>query len=307
MTIDYDFKAPIPFENVVVPEDVPTITELDNWGVCVNTYKLAIQIVLESLGSRTNDIMVPMSVCSAPEVLAAVLRSGAQPVLLDIDKDTLQLNLESLKEVVEAVDNVVIITQYPTAPELREYIKDNELIDICDTRRIPSYPEVVKTEASFEVWDLAPIINTGGVIFTEYDDVKKLLAFIRSGILGHSAHITTDQIHELTFYPHTKHEDTYRHYTKAASEVGVPITIGRYPLVVAKNANTIIAQLQSYGVTAELGCFPLFFFEEIRERWAEDPEYPNAQEMCERVVALPIHVTDEEDIRAIIRIVKGVM
>lgn len=305
--LDYTFKKPVPFESVVIPEDVPTIDNLDEWGICVNTYQLAIQVVLEALGSRTTDIFVPMSVCSAPEVLAAVLRSGAQPLLLDIDKDTLQINLDLLKEVVDNVENVVVITQYPTDPTLRSYLSEKDLIDICDTRRIPTYPNKVTTQGAFEVWDLAPIINTGGVIFSKFGDIKKLISYIRSGFLGHSAHLTSDQAYELTFWPKSGHNKTYEYYEQAAKDLKVPMVMGRYPLVVAKNANTVIAQLASYRVKAELGCVPLFLFEEIRERWAENPDYPNAEEMFNKVVALPISLSDEDDIRAIVAITKGVM
>lgn len=287
----------IVFENSVEPYSKNLLTKMDEWGVTVNTYQLALQIVLEALGSRTLDLVACMSVTSSPEALAAVLRAGAQPLLLDINTSTLQMDLEALKEIVPKLENVVVITSYPTDQGIRDFLVENEIIEICDTRMIPNIKDPLKPKAQIEIWDLAPYILTGAVIFTEFPDLKEALIEIRSGVLGHSAHLTTTQLHKLTSEAKIEYwsnlENIYHEYENfgdIANEVQKFKVIlgGRYPLAIVKDAAKTIKDLSDKGIEAKLGCYPLFAFPDILARWADSPDYPGAYEMQNKVVALPI-------------------
>lgn len=293
----------IKFENSVEPYSKNLLTKMDEWGVTVNTYQLALQIVLEALGSRTLDLVACMSVTSSPEALAAVLRAGAQPLLLDINTSTLQMDLESLKEIVPKLENVVVITSYPTDQGIRDFLVENEIIEICDTRMVPNVSESMKPKAHIEIWDLAPYILTGAVIFTDFPDLKEALIEIRSGILGHGAHLTTSQLWSLssfsaiTSWP--KLCNIYREYKLFGDVVNTDqrfkvILSGRYPLAIVKDATKTIKDLSAKGIEAKLGCYPLFAFPDILARWADSPDYPGAYEMQNKVVALPIGLEHED-------------
>src|SRR5689334_7869041 len=82
-------------------------------GVTVNSYRTAIQMCLEVLGTRLAPIPVVMSVTAAPSVVAAVLRSGAHPCLVDISEKTLQMDPLILKEVLEELKECIVLLSLP--------------------------------------------------------------------------------------------------------------------------------------------------------------------------------------------------
>lgn len=261
----------------------------DLHGVATNTYQLALQLVLEALGSRTLDIVAIMPVTASPEALAAVLRSGALPCLLDINPFNLQLDVAMLKEAVSKCENCVVITSGDNvSSSIRDFLKEEDIIEICDTRHTINPFVATEPKATFEIYDLAPLIGAGGFIVAQFPDILEDIKTVRSGILGHAGHLSPkiSSFLEARVYIHEIYVQNRKNYEQ---NHGMKlITDFRYPLLVTESADRVIAHLHSYGVTATRGCVPLHKMDSIKDRWEATPSYPIAEKMFEKVTALPV-------------------
>jgi dTDP-4-amino-4,6-dideoxygalactose transaminase len=269
-----------------------------------STYQAAITATLEVMGSRTHELPVIMSISASPDTIAAVLRSGATPLLLDINPNTLQLDTSLLKEVLEELEAAVVILDRPAGlsidPELLEIVDD--LPTIIDTRLIPSLDMAEACVGTFTVFDLGPMIGTGAVVIHKYADQLNELKIVRNGVLGLAAHLN-DTL-SLLAYDCLKADPTLakrKAVQKGVVETYASLFEGKldciltqdtewpYFVVFVDNADKVIAHLHSYDIAALKPIYPLHLLPNISRRWAEKPEYPNVESIYNNLVALPTH------------------
>lgn len=278
-----------------------------NHTVACNSVQTAIQICCEILGTRTEIIPVIMPVTAPPDTLAAVLRSGAHPLLLDIDETTLQMRADQLEIALEEAKTAIVLLNRPGgAPvdeRLQELIADQP--SICDARLV-SNPSlgVEDLPCVFNVFDLSPLVGSGGVIVHKFTKQVDQLKIVRSGIMGHSGALSEPQAKLALEYL----KDRWNHWVEvhqrrcerlvggleAHAGCGIlPYEPGKWPsplYLKVPNAKRAVAHLQSYGIEAALGVFPLHRLEEVRIRYREAPEYPYAEKLEQEIICLPTHV-----------------
>lgn len=271
----------------------------------------AVQAACELLGTRIDVVPVILPVTAPPDTLAAVLRAGCHPLLLDIEEDTLQMDPIQLKEAIDMVEGdekvpIVLFTRpagLPINPELLKMVED--LPSIADTRLLP-HPELVGEDVpcSFNIFDLTPICGSGAVIVHAFEDNLTNLREVRSGPMGLNAALPEQQAKhahavlgcfdvELAIY-----KDVAGYFAQHLPVLGP----SRWPAPVwvrADNARKVAAHLASYDIEAKIGLYPLYKLEEVRRRYAEDPEYLVAESLENSFLCIPTHQNmqgKEEDI-----------
>lgn len=273
-------------------------------AVAFNTYQGAMSAILEVLGSRSAIIPVVMAITAAPDTLAAVLRAGGDPILLDIHPQTLQIDPEMLREVLTEVKVAVVILArpggQPVDPALLELTKD--LPTILDSRLLPRQHVAEDCVCTFSVFDLSAVIGAGGIVIHKFQEQVNDLKKVRNGLLGLSGNLnsilaayalkqlkTDPELHARQF----NQEVVVSHYANLLKEkIVVPYTDSPewpYFIVRVENADTVVAHLHSQGITAMKPVFPLHLLSDVNRRWMEKPEYPVAESLCGKLVALPTH------------------
>ena len=271
----------------------------------------AVQAACELLGARIDMVPVILPVTAPPDTLAAVLRAGCHPLLLDIEEDTLQMNPSQLKEVIDLLEEeekvpIVLFTRpagLPINPALLRMVED--LPSIADTRLLP-HPELVGEDVpcSFNIFDLTPICGSGAVVVHAFEDNLPHLKEVRNGPMGLNAMLPEQQAKhayavlgcfgiELDMY-----KDVSTHFAKHLPVLGP----SRWPAPVwvrVDNARSVATHLASYDIQAKIGLYPLYKLEEVRIRYAENPDYPVAESLENSFLCIPTHQNvqgKEEDI-----------
>ena len=273
-------------------------------SVVFSSHQAAITAVFEVLGSRSTDIPVILPITIAPDTLSAVLRAGASPLLLDIEADTLQIDPTLLAEVLGELPTAMVVFNrpggQPVTANLLELTKD--IVTVVDTNLPPSIAVGEDCVGSFTVFDLSPIIGSGGVVHHKYSQQISELKMIRNGVLGLAANLNETlctlaytRLHEdpkLTTRK-LKQAQAAMYYLEKLDDVSsVPFVASpEWPYFILKveNADKVIAHLHSYDILAAKPVFPLHLLPHISRRWTEKPEYPVAELMYKTLVALPTH------------------
>ena len=275
-------------------------------AITVSTTQLAIQICLELLGARTHMIPCILPVNAPPDVLAAVMRAGAQPILMDINGGTLQMDTEKLQIALEELESAaVILTRpggLPVSEELLELVQDCPTI--VDTRLMPKQDLDVEIDlcGTFNVFDLTQACGTGAVIKHKYKKQQKMLRTMRNGVMGHSGSLPVLLARKVLDY--LKVVDNLREYyvtgvetlrselSRYASRGIIPwqaSPTGPTPLLVfVPNAKRVVRQLRSHDIEAVQASFPLHLLDEVRQRFQNTPEYPVAEAVVQQVIAIPV-------------------
>lgn len=274
----------------------------------------AITAALEVLGSRTHDIPVVMPITALPDTISAVLRAGGNPILLDINPNTLQTEPSMLKEVIDSLQAVVTVLDrpggMPVHADLLSLVQD--LPTIVDTRLPPQLGNDAYCVGTFNVFDLSPVIGTGGLVVHKFSDQVHELKLVRSGLLGLAANLN-DMLSALAYTRLRNNPDlaarkqaqqkvfsTYSDLLSGKKEILFPECLEKpYCILRVNSANKVIAHLHSFGISAIKPVFPLHTLPIMQRRWQETPEYPVAEELTDKLVALPTHpgvVGKEEEI-----------
>jgi dTDP-4-amino-4,6-dideoxygalactose transaminase len=276
-------------------------------AIVVNTKQLAIQMCLEVLGSRTHLIPCILPVTAPVDTMAGILRSGAHPLLLDVDPTTLHINLDDLKTALEALQGAAVVlvrvAGYPIPEEILEAVQD--VPTIVDHRLIP-HDALIKSPrnlcGTFNVYDLQEtLIQSGAVIFHKFEQQQKDLRTLRDGIMGHQGALAEPlciKIREALRW-FDSYEKDYHNLIQsfsdelneskcndiilweAAEEAGLLY-------FTVPNAKEVLKHLHAIGITkAKYAFFPLHFFEEVRRRFQEIPAYPIAEQLMNQSITLP--------------------
>jgi len=270
-------------------------------AVAFASYQSAVGSILEILGSRTVDTPVIMSIAASPVILAAVLRAGATPFLLDIDPGTLQIDPEAVQEIIDEVKTPVFIFDrpggQPVDPRLLELAAD--FVTIVATKLVPRVDSESDCVGSFTVFTLQSVVGSGAIVQHKYQEQVKELKQVRSGILGMSENLN-ETLAALAL-KRLKSVDN-RPTQKLAAEAYLSELLERRPLpfvegsewpyfvVAVENAQRVVAYLHTDGVAAVQPVYPMHMYPSIAKRWTQTPSYPNAEAVCNKLVALPTHL-----------------
>jgi dTDP-4-amino-4,6-dideoxygalactose transaminase len=272
-----------------------------SYTCATNTVQTAIQCCLELLGTRTAMIPVIMPVTAPPDTLCAALRAGAHPLLLDIDAKTLQIDPQQLEEALKEIECPIVIFTRPGGMPVDERLLSlvDNIPTIVDSRLIPhNNLGLEDLSCTWNIFDLSPVVGSGGVIVHKFTKQVEQLKLVRSGIMGHSgslseiqAKIALDRLKNVSAYFNKCGEvfdklSSYKMFDKS-----------NQPLLFysnVKDASKVITNIQSEGVEAVLGVFPLCGIPEVQKRYKEAPEYPVAFSLSNKILCLPTH-TDMAD------------
>jgi dTDP-4-amino-4,6-dideoxygalactose transaminase len=285
-----------------------------------NTVQTAVQACLELLGTRADVVPVIMPVTAPPDTLAAVLRSGAHPLLLGIDEETLQIDLEQLKDAIAMLEEdervpIVLLNRpfgQPVRPELSEVIAD--LPSVCDSRLLP-HPELEEDDlpCSFNIFDLTPICGSGAVIVHPFVTQVKQLKEVRNGPMGLAGALPEQQAkHALavlkSFPLQVKlYEESLNQLMSYGLDVMGPSKWPAPLWIKVPNARLIVAHLASYDIASAVGLHPLYGLDEVKRRYKEDPEYPVAEKLENSFVCIPTHQKVQGREEEIVKRIKEVL
>lgn len=289
----------IPFDLLDGTNETATATLERSFGetaVVFSTQQAAIQATLELLGSRETDLPVVLSIASAPDVVAAVLRAGASPFLLDIDEHTLQMQPALVKEVLESVPNAVVILDSLLGASISQ-----ELLTVCDDVPTIGLPNKLVHHGltdkdclcSFSIFDMSSVFGCGSLLIHRFADEVRALKLIRNGMLGINS-ILPEQVatHMLTTFkadPMLRNERAARNAAVTAySNVITPDEHKLYSYYVPA-VDKAIAFLHAEGIAAKQLIVPVHELPTLAERWLEQPSYPVAESLKNRILALPTH------------------
>jgi len=273
-------------------------------AVAFGTYQAAVSASLEVLGTRTHLIPVVLPITAAPDTIAATLRGGGDPLLLDIRPQTLQIDPDALREVLAELKAAVVILTRPGGqdvdPELLELTK--ELPTILDSRLPPHQRIENDCVCTFNIFDFSAMLGTGALVVHKFDQQIKELKMVRSGLLGLSANLndalSAYALKRLKLDPCL---DERRKAQKQVADKYIELLKEKYVIpfdqsvewpyfiVRVDNADRVVAHLHSHGIEAVKPVFPLHMLSEINRRWVEKPEYPVAEGLWKKLVALPTH------------------
>jgi len=267
-------------------------------AVLFSSKQLAVQSCIELLGARAGEIAVVSPITTDEETISAILRSGAQPVLLDIEPEHLQLHPGLLKELMDEAEIVpAVVIDLPCGqelhPELLEVVKDLPTVIISD--RVPQNGETLV--GSFRIYTFDSLIGTGAVVFHKYEDQIRELKLLRDGIFGHHAKLP-DVLAPLIKHRWPK-KFTHTNYSQLLTKAGLDDIIlfsnirGTDFAVKVPNARVMSVLINDdVEIACELGVNPLHRIEEFAERFVSDtPPFANAEKLENSILFLP---TDDE-------------
>lgn len=267
-----------------------------------NTVQTAVQVCLELLGTCVDVVPVIMPVTAPPDTMAAVLRSGAHPLLLDIEEETLQIDPEQLRDAIDMLAEeervpIVLLNRpfgQPVRPDILEAIAD--LPSICDSRLVP-HPELEEDDlpCSFNIFDLTPICGSGAIIVHPFVTQVGQLKEVRSGSMGLSGALSEQQAKHahavLKSFPLQikLYKETLNQLMAYGLEVMGPSKWPSPMWIKVSNARLVAAHLASYDIISVVGLYPLYDLEEVKRRYVEEPEYPVAEKLENSFVCIPTH------------------
>jgi len=274
-------------------------------AVAFNSYQNAISAILEVLGSRSHMIPVILPITASPDTISAVLRGGGDPLLLDIRPQTLQIDPVVLGEVLTEVKAAVVILGRPGGqdvdPELLALT--TELPTILDSRLPPHEDIESNLCCTFNVFDLAPLVGTGALVFHKFSQQVRELKMVRAGVLGLAANLndalaayamkrlSTDPSLGVRRGQQTIVANRYIELLK--ENYALPfISSPEWPYFIVRvdNADRVVAHLHSHEISVMKPVYPLHMLSDINRRWVEKPSYPVAEGLAKKLVALPTHV-----------------
>jgi hypothetical protein len=152
-----------------------------------NSIHNAVQACLEMLQSRSKELVVLASVVTPTAVMSAVVRSGALPLIVDLDSKYRQLSYKDLREIKEEVSLPMCVILERTVnkdinPSLLESVQDIPVI-------VVNYFTPTNNQAPLPGHFNVFILPYGALVQSEYElaDIKN----IRSGSLGLCADLDT--------------------------------------------------------------------------------------------------------------------
>lgn len=269
-------------------------------AITFSTYHAAVSAVLEVLGSRGHMVPVVMSITTAPEVLSGVLRAGGDPILLDIQESTLQMDPGLLQMVLKELGAAVVLLSrpggQPVDPDLLSQVAD--LPTILDSGLQAKADLNAESICTFNLFDLSSYCEVGALLTHKHEVQQKELRSVRNGVLGLSANLpvclASTARSKIVFSNTNRSRSTdlvtASRYIELLGDRAKFTSSPEWPNFIVKvdNANKAIVHLADL-VEVKKPVFPLHYMQTIAKRWAEQPSYPVAETLHGQFVALPTH------------------
>lgn len=284
--------------------------------VVVDSAQRGVQICLELLNSGVKGFPVIMPITAPPAVVGGVLRSGAVPLLIDIDPLTLDMDPDLFKEAVKEFGDGMV-TLFCEVPG--QSIPDN-LLSLLQPHSVtllysPTYPraEVGAAPHTFMIKDLKKLVDKGAVIFHDYEEQLSLLYAARDGVLGHDAKLTTDQEKDLAkklgqdrmvFGTGKKEFDRMLDAFKGTG-IGVIWEQSLYHeefAIAVPNADKAVAKLSANYYMARKLINPLHVEPMIAARYQEKASYPNAESLTNKIISIPVMDYEQDSLDTLVRL-----
>jgi len=252
-------------------------------GLVVNSVHNAIQMCLEILGSRLTPYPVIMPITAPSSVISAVLRAGAQPVILDIDENTFQISKKDLADFLAGYSECIVIHYCPNQdyvldPELLELTKDNITIGLIEDLPFPKVLKSYKGKLTFLVGDYLPVTQAAYIANVPEQQVKDLKT-VRDNTLG--LHAEPTLLHQREVLGFHLNMDAYKDLTD--------LNLARTREVIrVKDAVRMCRKLNTESCVAIKTIDPLHHKPELKDRWPEGiPDYPVADRLANSYITVP--------------------
>lgn len=266
---------------------------LKGQAVLFNSNQSAISACLELMGSRVGELFCVMPVTAPKDAVQGVIRAGAMPILLDISPADLQLATEPVVELLESVPNAVVyLTRpggLPIRPELLEAVQ--EVPTIIDSR----LPPVERTFlGTFNLYDLSGMIGQGSLLYHHDTEKVNELKIIRDMSNTHVPELLVGLfVRRWREIGKLKDTSQYTELLEISNESGIigykSVTPTYTFLAMVSDAGGALEALNTQGYKAELGLIPVYTYADMRKRWKEEPDYPVAESLKNKVLLLPNH------------------
>lgn len=270
-------------------------------SVFFNSHHAALQAVLESLGTKNALVPVVLSVNASPQSLAAVLHAGGAPVLVDIERETLQMNPAEVEYVLAEFKEAIVIADRPAGalvnPVLFEITKGKAPV-IVDSYHTPSTPDLSNDPGDFLIYEVdTPVC----LVLHKYAEHRKKIKDLRDGLLGHWSRPCLPDDHSPTWISTQKVADVYLNQLKLAL---VPDKNSSYAVAVVADAQRYQTYLKSFNIETQLAVSPLHMIPEVRNRFSksDSPSYPVAEELSKILLSLPMDITEDQAREVCLRI-----
>lgn len=261
--------------------------------------QLALQTALEGLGSRGLGIPVVLSITSPPDTFAAVLRAGALPCVLDINEDTLSYSIKDLQVLAEDHENgFVVVHEYPHDDQVSDWLEDNDLVEVKMHRVPPTHTQDKgKYQAPVNIFSMELAWGWGAALETKFKDLELDFRTIGHGLLGLGSVVDFREvrhrlglrdIHAGLSYASEAYYDFLWDPDGDEYEITAIVCGPPFPLVRVANAKETIARLALENIEARPWYDPLHTVESLKHHWPEGANYPFAENLQNRIVALPM-------------------
>jgi hypothetical protein len=259
-------------------------------GVSFCTTQAAVTACLETLGSRYKSISCVLPVSVPYAVFMGVIRSGARPIVIDIDYETLGPNESQLREVRDTLKDLVAIVIRPGGVDLSLNVLGilQDVPTICVNDHLPVES---KMSHMFTVYDMSVMAGSGAVVYhnekTVVQDLKQLRHDSAASLPELVSALVNKRLSELEGY---STGDEYRRiltYKQFSGLQGLspalqsPVFLARAPY-----AFEIPEDLESL---VKPGIVPVYTYPVAKKRWPKDPFYPEAEKASKELILLPNH------------------
>jgi len=272
---------------------------LGDRALTFSSCQTAIMSCLEVLGSRLAPITVIMPVTAPVDALMGVIKAGGNPILLDINQVSLQMDVNQLTEILQDLDeyekdqevkrSVVVYLNRPGGMSLDTCLVDclQDYITVVDTRLPPCESYATGT---FSIYDLSVLSGQGAVVFHNTDQVFEDLKVVRE-----ENHFELPEVLSALVYkrlPELKNTvPTDREYVENIKKYDIigfsSISNSPFFWVYVKNAKNILEKMKEKGVDVRLGLVPLYKYVNVKKRLNKDPAYPVAERLHNHILVLP--------------------
>lgn len=166
-----------------------------------SSIQAAVQACLELVGARSQAVDVVTTVLVSSDVLSGVVRSGAQPVLVDIDPQYRQVSITDFTDVIREVQEPVVVILDRTVnrdinPALQEICTDSNIPSLAINHYAPS-SKIVPKFGTYNIYPLQPYLSAGALVVPEHAGDKEALEALRSGPLGLAAALPKEMKYTL--------------------------------------------------------------------------------------------------------------
>ena len=293
-----------------------TIKSLGDEAIVVDSTQRAVQMCLELLGSGEYGFPVVLPVTAPVEVIAAVLRAGAVPCLLDISTATLNIDPKLFKAALEEfkVGMVSIFCEVPGQPIPGELVNmlTPQSVAILYTTATPK-KGLDRGPYTFVVNDLRNYIDKGAVIYHGYSDQLVQLKEARGGPLGLDAVLPEESAYLLNSrLEHHDPQANQKHFEQikdafSSTSVGIlweASLESRQFGIVVPNAERAVKRLRDNFYTADTLVNPAHLLPQIAARYKDGASYPNAEAVFNKLITVEVLDYGEVAIKKLVDIIK---